>query len=557
MARAEQEKLDQLGDDSSSRLPGLEDACANLCSQKECADVFASRFSAGTDQLNKLLGTVVIVDSSRGPQDGAAQPPSGLQRQKEFRANELMNPASEIGGSAVNKSDSGKGDDAQRKANNPGDASPSTVADVASSKSAPKESPGENKDRNYWESIPVTDEHGHDVEALKPVQPGEAKPSAYPELATGVSKSAAGFRANELGIPVAQIGVDIAPAAAGVADGLLSGNAKSASLDAKPGPVVPVESTKSGQISEKVGGPRVKESSEKVKSPEELGNLWQEARKSNDFSKSNEALGKAVKDAYAKGGMDGVRQLEADVKKHIGAKGEGPIVVKEGKTLEIHNVQHLPQDKNYFRMPDRRRLGINRYEVHGWVKELGEQKKLSVAERPEKPYQVRELTGANQKLIDKLVVEHGSKLNDGDKKSLREGLTALMKGDVDGLKKTVPYADKGMSAEAGDAFTQALKSAGYTVASDGWAERGAAQYGSRIIAPPGGSEGLRLTVNHRPEDSPPTTYTAEAVQLDTSKLPRAHSQLDIVKSVSDNHDKVQKVLNQIYEHGNSKSNFGK
>jgi hypothetical protein len=61
-----------------------------------------------------------------------------------------------------------------------------------------------------------------------------------------------------------------------------------------------------------------------------LGQNWDEAYKNKDFSQSNADIANAARDAYAAGGMAGVKQLEKDINAAAQTPGFGIAFVPDG-----------------------------------------------------------------------------------------------------------------------------------------------------------------------------------------------------------------------------------
>jgi hypothetical protein len=104
-----------------------------------------------------------------------------------------------------------------------------------------------------------------------------------------------------------------------------------------------------------------------VKDAKTLGTNWDQAYKNKDFSQSNADIAAAARDAYDKGGMAGVKQLEKGINDAAVTKGYGIALVPDGADkMKILNGSYVSDKKEQARYVAEYSLGKeNELNAHG------------------------------------------------------------------------------------------------------------------------------------------------------------------------------------------------
>ncbi len=148
----------------------------------------------------------------------------------------------------------------------------------------------------------------------------------------------------------------------------------------------------------------------------------------------------------------------------------------------------------------------------------------------------------------------GKDLDEKDRDDLNKAFKAALSGDVDSLKKMVPYAKNMMDFKATDAFVAGLKSIGYQVDTDGIAA--SSPYGERrgsiTIVPPGSNEGLRLSYQQDEGRDAKPVYSVEAVTVSPGEQNRL-----TLSNISTDRETVKQRVNVQKEKGQEIDKAGK
>src|SRR6185295_3142755 len=111
-----------------------------------------------------------------------------------------------------------------------------------------------------------------------------------------------------------------------------------------------------------------------VKSPVELGGMFDEAMKTRDFGKLNSEMAKSAKEAYEVAGAQGVMALFSRTNDSCTTPGAAPIPELNGKELTIHNARQVPPEMaaDIASMPEqeRKEKGYFHTQEAGWCKDI-------------------------------------------------------------------------------------------------------------------------------------------------------------------------------------------
>src|SRR5262249_41696484 len=144
-----------------------------------------------------------------------------------------------------------------------------------------------------------------------------------------------------------------------------------------------------------------------VKTPTELGRMWDDAVANGNFKEVIDELRKAIRLAHLEGGLEALKTLEKQVNDKIATPRAGTLFVINGDKAEIITGRQLPREDSAkcanMTPEERQKQGIRHVDGYGWIKDLVPPQTVDLP-KPAKqaPFKPAALTADNLKQVSEL-----------------------------------------------------------------------------------------------------------------------------------------------------------